>query len=185
MCIRNVSDPGSSRLRGAVFGNRFRHRLSGQWRLLLCQGLSPHALALGLAVGAAVGVLPTLWGTSLLCFALAWMLRLNHLATQFANFLVYPLQLSLVGPCFLLGQTLAPETFAGLSMLPWGRLHGEWPPSPAGLLTYQACAATGWLLLAPGVLVVTYLLARCLLIVHLRRQVPGAGQVDISPQVTI
>lgn len=85
----------------------------GLWRRLrellvqqLRQGLAPRRLALALALGATIGVLPTVWGTSLLCLVCARVLRLNQLLVQSANLLVYPLQILLFAPYLKLGDLL-------------------------------------------------------------------------------
>ena len=62
---------------------------------LLRVGASPRRLAWSLAVGIAVGVNPLLGSTTLVCLAVAFLLRLNLLASQITNHLVYPLQLAL------------------------------------------------------------------------------------------
>jgi uncharacterized protein (DUF2062 family) len=81
-------------------------------------GLTPRKLALTLCIGAALGIMPLLWGTTLICFLLAYLFRLNHVALQSLNYLLYPLQLALLAPFFKLGAWL----------FPWG------PPLPQRLL---------------------------------------------------
>src|SRR5690349_7294474 len=80
-------------------------------------GLTPRKLAMTLCVGAAVGVMPLLWGVTLICIMLAHILRLNQVALQSINYLLYPLQLALLVPFFKLGEWL----------FPWG------PPVPRHL----------------------------------------------------
>lgn len=82
-------------------------------------GLTPQKLALTLCIGASIGILPLLWGTSLLCILLAHLLRLNHVALQSVNYLLYPLQLALLVPFLKLGAWL----------FPWG------PPIPPDMLS--------------------------------------------------
>lgn len=72
----------------------------------LQQGLAPRRMAFALALGATLGLLPTLWGTSLLCFLCAWWLRLNQPLVQLANYLVYPLQILLFIPYLRAGDRL-------------------------------------------------------------------------------
>ena len=62
---------------------------------LLRMGASPRRLAWSLAVGIAIGINPLLGSTTVLCFLLALILRLNLIASQIANHIVYPLQLAL------------------------------------------------------------------------------------------
>ena len=67
---------------------------------VLRQGLTPLALALALATGAVIGVFPALGTTTALCAAVGTLFRLNHVALQVANYLVYPLQFILLIPFF-------------------------------------------------------------------------------------
>ena len=59
---------------------------------LLKNGVSPRRLAWSLAIALVVGVNPFLGITTLCMFFLAWVFRLNHLATQIGIHLVAPLQ---------------------------------------------------------------------------------------------
>ncbi len=81
---------------------------TGVWKKLLSQGLSAHQLALAVAVGLTIGVLPTIWGSSLICVLISWRLGLNQLAVQTINYLVYPLQLALFVPFAIWGQPALP-----------------------------------------------------------------------------
>ncbi|MBN2645806.1 MAG: DUF2062 domain-containing protein [Desulfuromonadaceae bacterium] len=84
--------------------------MARHWRTrateFLQQGSSPHQLALCLSLGLLLGIMPLLWGTSLLCFVLAAALRLNHAVIQAINYLLYPLQLALLWPFFCGGGLL-------------------------------------------------------------------------------
>jgi uncharacterized protein (DUF2062 family) len=71
-------------------------------------GLTPQKLVLTLCIGSALGIMPLLWGTSLLCILFAHVFRLNHVALQSVNYLFYPLQLALLVPFFKLGAWLFP-----------------------------------------------------------------------------
>jgi len=78
-------------------------------------GLTPRKLALTLCIGTALGIMPLLWGTTLICVLLAHIFKLNQVALQSVNYLLYPLQLALLAPFFKLGS----------SIFPWG------PPLPS------------------------------------------------------
>jgi uncharacterized protein (DUF2062 family) len=91
-----------ARIPGAKTFDRLKARLLD----LLKQGMQPRQLALALALGATIGLLPTVWGTSVLCILFAWLLRLNQVVVQLANYLVYPLQILLFIPYFHLGENL-------------------------------------------------------------------------------
>ena len=73
----------------------FQLRVIGPLLHLLRVGASPRRLAWSLAVGVAVGINPLLGSTTLLCLAVAFCMRLNLVASQISNHLVYPLQLAL------------------------------------------------------------------------------------------
>ena len=83
---------------------------------LLRVGASPRKLAWSLAVGFAVGINPLLGTTTLACFIVALLLRLNLVASQISNHLVYPLQLALFFVFIRIG-----EAAFGTGPLPLGR----------------------------------------------------------------
>ena len=70
---------------------------------LLKQGISPEKLSLSMALGAVIGIFPILGSTTLICTAIALILRLNLPAIQLSNYLVYPLQIVLIIPFISLG----------------------------------------------------------------------------------
>jgi hypothetical protein len=142
------------------FCDAIKQRLSG----LLQQGLQPRQLAMALALGATIGLLPTVWGTSLLCLLAARLPRLNQLAVQLANYLVYPLQPLLFLPYLTLGELLFSDTrlraspedgFAALPASPWAGLERCWQNN-----LHAVCA---WLLTSPLLLTCSFLLCRFLL----------------------
>jgi uncharacterized protein (DUF2062 family) len=61
-------------------------------------GASPERLAWSLAAGLLIGINPILGSTTILCLALAFVLRLNIAASQLGNHIVYPFQLILIIP---------------------------------------------------------------------------------------
>lgn len=73
---------------------------------VLKQGITPKKLALSSALGAMLGVFPILGITSLLCFSVATVGRLNQIGIQVANYAVYPLQILLLLPFIRLGEFL-------------------------------------------------------------------------------
>ncbi len=131
MCIATgFNAPAAQRLKSAV-GRVFSPALKRIRNVLTC-GLTPQKSALTLCVGFAFGVMPLLWGTSLICIVVAYVFRLNHVALQSVNYLFYPLQLVLLLPFFTLGARL----------FPWG------PPLPPHLFaTVIRNPGTSWQLL--------------------------------------
>jgi len=65
---------------------------------LLKQGVSPEKIALTVALGLSLGVVPVIGSTTMLCTLAAVTLRLNLPAILLINGLVYPLQLALLVP---------------------------------------------------------------------------------------
>jgi uncharacterized protein (DUF2062 family) len=140
----------------------------------LTLGVSPGSLALALALGATVGILPLLGIATPACVLIAAALRLNQPAIQVANYLVYPIQLALYVPflragAWLFGQpapafTLA-QVRAELSADLWGTVgHYAWA---------NTRALGVWAVLAIPVVVVLHFSLRALLA---RLHIPGAGR---------
>ena len=73
-----------------------RETFSKSLKLLVSSNLSPKKLALTIALG----VVPLLWGASILCVVGAWALRLNQVCLQVVNYLAWPLQLALLIPFY-------------------------------------------------------------------------------------
>ena len=120
-------------------------------RDLLSQGLTRRQVTLALVVGISIGCMPLVWGTSILCLVAAYMLRLNQLLVQLANYLVYPLQILLFIPFLKAGGWLFVATsgsdvqlssaFSLLKSSPIEFFHSFW------LLNLQGLAV--WLLTLP------------------------------------
>lgn len=77
----------------------------------LKQGICPRDLALAFALGSTLGVMPLVWGTSLICIVIASWLRVNQVVMQLANYLMYPLQIILFFPYLILGEKLFTTNF--------------------------------------------------------------------------
>lgn len=82
---------------------------------LLKQGVTPDKIALSMAAGATLGVFPVLGTTTILCTVAALAFRLNLVAIQIVNWLVYPLQLALLIPFFRAGAWLFGAAPLGLT----------------------------------------------------------------------
>lgn len=133
----------------------FRRRLVEPLRRLRGGGLSPRSLAWALAVGALVGSMPLVWGSSLLCLGAALLLRLNPLAAQVGNYAAWPLQLALAYPYLRLGAAwfgpVAPAADTGNFLhtlaLANGAALGAWALT-APLLLPLLYAAGRWFIAA-------------------------------------
>lgn len=69
-------------------------------------GLQPAQLAISISLGAFMGTFPLIGVTSVLCFILAWIFRLNIVIIQAANWLMSPLQILLIIPFYQLGKSI-------------------------------------------------------------------------------
>lgn len=137
----------------------------------LRQGMSPQRLALTIALGFAIGCIPVIGIPTVLCAAIAVMLRLNLPAIQAANYAAMPLQILLIVPFIRLGGWLV------------GRSH-RYPagPSPVHTTALNAGVKLGWmagqalcawlLVAVPAVAVITLVLGRML------RRIPALAAAE-------
>ena len=73
---------------------------------LLRMGATPERLAWSIAAGVLIGINPVLGSTTVLALAVASAFRLNYVASQVGNHLVYPLELMLFPVWIALGSRL-------------------------------------------------------------------------------
>lgn len=81
-------------------------RIKQPIKALLVQGVTADKLAWSLTAGIVVGIFPALGTTTALCAAASGLFRLNPVAIQLVNWLVYPLQLFLLIPFWQWGDLL-------------------------------------------------------------------------------
>jgi uncharacterized protein (DUF2062 family) len=128
---------------------------------LLRQGVAPDELALCLALGISIGLVPVLGVSTVLCAGVALVLRLNMPAIQLVNYLLTPLQLLLIIPFLRFGEWLAqaprfPITLdSGLTLLAQGVLNAI-----SVLATAIVHATLGWIAIAPFAAFALYHLLR-------------------------
>lgn len=125
---------------------------------LLKQGTTPHKLALAVALGVLLGVMPVIGTTILSCTVAALLLRLNLPLIQLVNNLVYPLQILLLIPFAQAGQWLfrePPLPFSAGQIVgmvkahPWDAIVQLWHYTLHGLVAWLLfCAVAGPLLYA-------------------------------------
>ena len=145
-------------------GRRWRSRFSATLLPLLRGGASLHHLAAALALGATIGLMPLVWGTSLLCLAAALLLRLNPAVVELANLAVYPLQISLFLPYLRLGERCFGAGAApGAAPLSWRLLAADPFAALGRLLQASGSALLAWAVTAWFLLPLLYLFARYLL----------------------
>ena len=93
---------------------------------LLRMGATPQKLAWSIAVGLLIGINPILGSTTLLCLAVAVLLRLNLAASQLANHVVYPLEIVLIIPFIRIASRVfhtAPMPLSANALLHAAREH--------------------------------------------------------------
>ena len=72
----------------------------------LKQGVSPQKLAQSVAFGVVLGSIPVIGVTTSLCLLAGAIFKLNHVAIQTVNYLVYPIQIALIIPFLRMGEWL-------------------------------------------------------------------------------
>jgi len=130
----------------------------------LKQGVTPEKLALSLALGVVVSVMPIRGNTTLFAIALSAAFRLNPAAVVAANYAAYPMQILLYIPFFQLGAwlTRGPPIPFSLPQVKAELAVGIWPT----VLKYadaNARAMVAWVALAPFATWILFLLLRPLL----------------------
>jgi uncharacterized protein (DUF2062 family) len=127
----------------------------------LKRGLSPHEIALTLAVGLCLSIPPILGTTTVTCALAAVLLRLNQPLIQAVNVLVYPLQLLLLVPFLKAGEWVFGAEHTPLSP---GQIMGmarqDLPGTIASLWTVSWHGAVVWALASVPLGMAVYALAR-------------------------
>ncbi|MBC8125832.1 MAG: DUF2062 domain-containing protein [Gloeobacteraceae cyanobacterium ES-bin-144] len=116
----------------------------------LTQGVTPERLAWSIAIGMVAGVFPIMGTTSLLCFLIAWWLKLNQPVIHVFSTIVYPAHLALILVFIQMGQNLHGAPPIHLSI---PELLSEFKNDPMQFVRIFGLAAwhgvTAWLLVAP------------------------------------
>ena len=130
--------------------NWLKRRIIEPLLALLKQGISPHRLALCVAIGVVVGNIPILGVSTILCAAIALAFRLNLPAIQIVQAAMAPTQLLLIIPFVRLGERILrvpPEPVSikqGMALLAQGAGHAI-----AVLWDALLHAGLAWILVAP------------------------------------
>jgi len=124
---------------------------------LLLQGITPERLALSLALGVVVGVVPVVGAVALLATVVAVLLRLNLVAVHLVTWAAYPFQFLLLVPFMRLGEALlgAGDVSASVAGLVSAAGQGFWPAAVA-LWQASARALVAWAMTAPAAGLVLY-----------------------------
>lgn len=86
-------------------------KIKQKFIVFLKQGITPNQLAMAVASGICIGIIPLLGTTSVLCIIAAFSFRLNMAAIQTVNYLIYPLQLLLFIPFLKIGAYIGKQEF--------------------------------------------------------------------------
>jgi uncharacterized protein (DUF2062 family) len=147
--------------------NAAGHGLRGLWRrrvldvtlAQLRQGITPHKIALTIALGTVLGLFPILGTTTALCLLTGLLLRLNQPVIQAANWVAAPLQIPGIYLFVRIGEWLTHSPPVSFSL---SALLLAFKTSPLRFL--QQYGITGlrgvlaWLLIAPGIAAALYAL---------------------------
>lgn len=149
---RAVPHPAPERRRSML--ERFKQPVSKA----LSQGISPHQLALTVALGVIIGVLPVVWGSTLICALTAFSLRLNQAVIQAANYLAYPVQIALYVPFYRIGAKIFPwgPSFSNKAL--FSGLRNEWSENILIFIVATLKAVSAWLIIAPLAAILLYLI---------------------------
>ena len=130
----------------------------------LKMGSTPERLALSIALGIALGLVPALGIPTLLCTLAALLFRLNLPAIQLVNYIVYPLQLALLIPFIRAGEWLFGAESLHLSFELFQRMmKADLWGTVIGLWAATMRAVVAWMLIAPVVVALVYFIMTPLL----------------------
>ena len=129
----------------------------------LTQGITPEKIALTVAVGSAFALFPVLGTTTLLCFIVAWALRLNQPIVQLINQALWPAHIPVIFGCIWLGETIfgAPHVRVGIRYL---RKMSELVWNDPALFFHQfgltvMYGIVAWAIIAPFYIATVYFIA--------------------------
>ncbi len=125
----------------------FKEKISLPLINILKQGLSPVKLVLVIALGMTLSVFPVLGTTTLLCTLAALLLHLNLPAIQVANYMAFPLQISLFFPFLEIGKTISGRNLKEISESTLiSAFNADFFQAISELSQYLILACFGWAL---------------------------------------
>jgi uncharacterized protein (DUF2062 family) len=141
----------------AVLKAYWRRKIIEPIIALLKQGVTYRKIALSIALGISLGIFPVLGTSTLLCVLAAVIFRLNLLAIQLVNYLVYPLQLLLLIPFFRAGELLLSDARVTVTLdTVVDRFKADWLGALNLLGETLMHAAVVWLLISPILTLLMY-----------------------------
>ena len=72
----------------------------------LKKGVTPRKLGQSIGLGIVLGIFPVLGTTTVLCGFAAMIFRLNQVAIQSINYVIYPIQIAMLIPFYRLGEKI-------------------------------------------------------------------------------
>ena len=130
----------------------------------LKQGVTPHELALSIAFGFVLGILPILGVTTSLCAIVAVIFKLNQVAIQTVNYLAYPVQITLFVPFIYLGEKIyqRPPTALDINSI-LEQFKSSFIIACQKYFILGLMGATAWLIIAPIIFIIIYLFSKFIL----------------------
>lgn len=153
MPVTSPTQNTSPALRRNFWQRRVRDPIVAQ----LTQGITPEKIALTVAVGSAVALFPILGTTTLLCFLVALILKLNQPITQLINQALWPVHVPAIFLCVRLGERVFGVHHVRFSI----RVMNEmlWNQPKQFFHTFGSTALyaiVGWAILAPFYIAIVY-----------------------------
>lgn len=148
-------------MRTRLSNSNLFQKVSDRLLNFLQQGISPEKMALALAIGITVGILPLLGATTLLCTLLAFRFKLNMAFLQLVNYIVYPIQLVLYIPFLRIGAGLFSSEKFNYSLEEITNMLATDAMGTIGkFFIVNLCGLLLWLILAPILFLLSYFIGR-------------------------
>lgn len=129
--------------------------------LQLTQGLSPEACRAAIAMAFTLGIFPIMGFSTPLNMLAAFVFRLNQPVVQAFNWILGPIKIALIFPFLRIGEWLfGAEPFV-LSLTQFSAIFfADWIGTTKQFALTFVHAITGWLLCAPLVFLLLYILSK-------------------------
>ena len=126
---------------------------------LLKQGITPEKLALSVALGFIIGIIPFMGVSTAMCALMAIMFDLNVVSIQIINYVAYPLQILLYIPFIKAGEILLGSSASELTISVIRDLFNEGFLSAVNVLWYANLQGIlVWLIITAPVTIMLYYL---------------------------
>jgi hypothetical protein len=99
-------DPANPQVPAAAPRNLWQRRISDPIVAQLTQGLTPHKIALTIAIGSSIAMFPIFGTTTLICLLIGIVMRLNQPIMQAVNYACTPIHVIFIPACFHWGERL-------------------------------------------------------------------------------